>query len=59
MGDPRIVSRPHPGITPEEGHDMRARAWKFVFDAYYGSEAAAKDSGQDDAKDANKERRSA
>jgi len=25
---------PSPSITPEQARDARARAWKFIFDAY-------------------------
>jgi hypothetical protein len=31
---PRLMNKPIPGITPEQACDTRARAWKFIFDAY-------------------------
>ncbi len=36
MGNVRVVYRPHPGITSEEARDARARAWKLIFDSFYG-----------------------
>ena len=33
--EPRtVVLRPLPGVTPEEGRASRARAWRFILDAY-------------------------
>jgi hypothetical protein len=29
-----------PGITPEQARDIRARAWRFVFDCSWKREAA-------------------
>ncbi len=31
---PVLGVKPTPGITPEQARDARARAWKFIFDAY-------------------------
>ena len=29
-----ITVKPTPDITSEQAHDVRARAWRFVFDCY-------------------------
>ena len=39
---PRIVPRPHHGITPEEALDVRARCWSYIFARYAEKKAAAK-----------------
>ena len=31
---PRAIRAPRPGPTPEQARDVRARAWRFVFDCY-------------------------
>lgn len=30
----RITYTSHPGTTPEQARDTRARAWRFVLDCY-------------------------
>jgi len=42
MGSARAVHRPHPGISPEQARDARARAWRFVFQCWQESQMAAK-----------------
>jgi hypothetical protein len=42
MGSARAVHRPHPGISPEQARDARARAWHFVFQCWQESQMAAK-----------------
>ena len=37
------------GITPEQARDVRARAWRFVFDCYEQKKAAAADGGEEHA----------
>jgi len=37
---PRRISSPLPNIPLEQGRDIRARAWVFVFDCYRKKEAA-------------------
>jgi hypothetical protein len=48
----RIVLKPALGITTEEAHNARARAWKFVFDRYR-EKAARTDDGEDEEKEIN------
>jgi hypothetical protein len=31
---PRLMSKPIPGITPEQARDTRARAWVYIFHCY-------------------------
>jgi hypothetical protein len=44
-----ITSRPTPSLTPEQARDVRARAWRFVFDRWEQKKAAGKDDGENDA----------
>ena len=46
-------------ITPEQAREVRARAWRFVFNAWEQKKAAVKDGGEDDASEkSSKEERS-
>jgi hypothetical protein len=40
MSSPRRTSSSRPSISPQQGCDVRARAWAFVFDCYRKKEAA-------------------
>jgi len=37
-------------ITPEQAREVRARAWRFVFDCWERKKAAGKDGGEGEAK---------
>ena len=39
-GGVRLIQHSHSGITLEEAHDARARAWSFVFESYENNKAA-------------------
>jgi hypothetical protein len=41
-----IVTRPCPGISPEEAREARARAWLFVFDCMRRKETAEANNSQ-------------
>ena len=34
MDNPRVVHYPRPGLSPEQTRDIRAYAWRYVFDCY-------------------------
>ena len=40
MSSSRMTSSLRPSISPQEGPDVRARAWAFVFDCYRKKKAA-------------------
>jgi hypothetical protein len=40
MSSSRMTSSLRPSISPQEGRDVRARAWAFVFECYRKNEAA-------------------
>ena len=42
---PRAIRAPRPGPTPEQARDVRARAWRFVFDCYAKKKAGDRDAG--------------
>jgi hypothetical protein len=50
MDNARVTLHPQSGITAEQAHDIRARAWRFVFDCYKRKKAAHP-GGPDDAKE--------
>jgi hypothetical protein len=45
---PRSFYREHPGISPEQVRDARARAWAFVFQCYQDSQKAAEPASEHD-----------
>jgi hypothetical protein len=47
---PRIILRSHPGITPEQACDARARAWAFVFCCWQKKGAETNSGGEDGLK---------
>ncbi len=49
MSDARFVIKPNPGLSVEQARDARARAWKFIFDAYH-RKAAGSSGGEDEVK---------
>jgi hypothetical protein len=40
MSSPRMTSSLRPSISPQQGCDVRARAWAYVFECYRKKEAA-------------------
>jgi hypothetical protein len=40
MSSSRMTSSLRPSISPQEGRDVRARAWAFAFDCYRKKKAA-------------------
>jgi hypothetical protein len=42
------------GITPEQARDVRARAWRFVFDSYEQKKAADEPGSENDTKGGSK-----
>ncbi len=45
-----IIVRPHPGTTPEQAREARAKAWAFVFDCHHKKAAGANGGGNDPTK---------
>jgi len=42
-----IIAESTPGLTPEEARDVRARAWRFVFDCWEQKKAAGEVGGEE------------
>ena len=40
MSSPRMASSSRPSISPQEGREVRARAWAYAFSCYRKKEAA-------------------
>jgi hypothetical protein len=55
MDNACVTHHPHSGITAEQARDIRARAWRFVFDCYERKKAA-RPGGPDDAKESKNDR---
>ena len=47
---PRTVLRPSRRTTPEQAREVRARAWRFVFDCWEQKKTADKDGNEGEAK---------
>lgn len=48
----RIVYTPRSDVTSEQARDVRARAWRYIFDCYANKKAGATHAG-DEAKGPN------
>jgi hypothetical protein len=55
MSDERKVRLAHEGIAPDRARDLRASAWRFIFDCY-AKKKAAHPGGPDDAEDLEHDR---
>jgi len=49
MGEERSVRVTHKGVVPDQVHDLRASAWRFIFDCYAKRKGGAPHAG-DEAK---------
>ncbi len=47
-GPERIVVKPRAGISKEAARNLRAAAWRYVFDCYEKRKAAGEDGGEND-----------
>ena len=50
-----IIAESTPGLTPEEARDVRARAWRFVFDCWEQKKAAGEVGGEEHARKESKD----
>ena len=50
MNSIRITVKPIPGTTAEEACELRARAWRFVFDCWEQKKAAGEAGGEEHAR---------
>lgn len=41
-GEQRVVLRPDPGLTSDQTRDVRASAWRYVFDCYERKKAVGR-----------------
>jgi hypothetical protein len=50
VAESRIAVKPSSSTTPEQARDLRARAWRYVFDCYQAKKKAGVTSTGDEAK---------
>ncbi len=55
MGKERTVRAFHEGTSPDRAHDLRANAWRYIFDCYAKKKAGAPHAG-DEAKGTDSDR---